>query len=78
LRTTSLAPSRAGGRAPWPIPKKTAALRTLDEVELVEAKLDAPAQLRAAMDGVDVVFHAAAEYAYIFDDGPRPYFWRLA
>jgi dihydroflavonol-4-reductase len=42
---------------------KTAALRALGAVELVEAELDRPAQLRAAMEGIDTLFHAAAVYS---------------
>lgn len=43
---------------------KTSRLRTMPEVEVVEAQLEQPKQLRAAMDGIEVVFHAAAVYAY--------------
>lgn len=46
-------------------PGKTGRLKALGEVELVEAELDRPEQLRAAMDGVDVLFHAAAVYVYV-------------
>ncbi|MBX3646047.1 MAG: NAD-dependent epimerase/dehydratase family protein [Rhodocyclaceae bacterium] len=42
---------------------KTTPLRQLGAVELVEAELDRPDQLRAAMEGVDVLFHAAAVYS---------------
>lgn len=42
---------------------KTAPLRQLGAVELVEAELDRPAQLRAAMEGIEVLFHAAAVYS---------------
>ncbi len=42
---------------------KTAPLRKLGAVELVEAELDRPEQLRAAMEGVEVLFHAAAVYS---------------
>ncbi len=42
---------------------KTAPLRQLGAVELVEAELDRPEQLRAAMEGVEVLFHAAALYS---------------
>ena len=48
-------------------PARTAHLQALDGVELVEAELGRPAQLRAAMEGVDVLFHAAAVYAYIVE-----------
>lgn len=44
-------------------PAKTAALKQLGAVELVEAELDRPAQLRAAMEGIEVLFHAAAVYS---------------
>jgi len=47
---------------------KTAPLKALGPVELVEAVLERPDQMRAAMEGIDVLFHAAAVYAY-FDDG---------
>lgn len=46
-------------------PQRTARLRALGDVELVEAKLERPDQLRAAMDGIDCLFHAAATYAYV-------------
>lgn len=39
--------------------------RALGDVEVVEAKLDRPDQLRAAMEGIDCAFHAAATYAYV-------------
>lgn len=42
---------------------KTAPLRQLGAVELVEAEMDRPDQLRAAMEGIDVLFHAAAMYS---------------
>lgn len=45
--------------------RKTVRLKALARVELVEAELGRPDQLRAAMDGVDVVFHAAAVYDYV-------------
>ncbi len=32
---------------------------------MVEAELARPDQLRAAMEGVDTLFHAAAVYAYM-------------
>ena len=44
---------------------KTAPLRALGPVELVEATLEQPEQLRAAMEGIEVLFHAAAIYAYL-------------
>jgi dihydroflavonol-4-reductase len=43
-------------------PARTAHLTALGPVELVEADLDKPASLRAAMDGIDAVFHTAAVY----------------
>jgi dihydroflavonol-4-reductase len=46
-------------------PAKTARLKALGGVELVEAELRRPDQLRAAMDGIDVAFHAAAVYDYV-------------
>lgn len=42
---------------------KTAPLKQLGAVELVEAEMDRPDQLRAAMEGTDVLFHAAAVYS---------------
>lgn len=42
---------------------KTAPLRALGPVELVEAALDQPLHLRAAVDGVDTLFHVAAVYS---------------
>lgn len=48
-------------------PAKTKRLAALGGVELAEAELTRPEQLRAAMDGVDVLFHAAAVYAYVAD-----------
>jgi dihydroflavonol-4-reductase len=47
--------------------EKSAALRRLG-VELVEADLSRPEQLRAAMEGIEVVCHAAAVYSY-FEPG---------
>ena len=46
-------------------PSRCARLRALGEVELVEAKLERPDQLRTAMRGIDWLFHAAATYAYV-------------
>lgn len=46
-------------------PQRVGPLQALDGVEPVEAELGRPDQLRAAMDGVDVLFHAAAVYAYV-------------
>jgi len=40
-------------------------LKALGNVEVVEAALDNPHQLRAAMEGIDVLFHTAAIYAYV-------------
>jgi len=39
-------------------------LKSLGDVEIVEANLDRPDQLRAAMEGVDILFHVAAVYSY--------------
>lgn len=44
---------------------KCAALRALGGVELVDADLGKPAQLRAAMDGIDTLFHVAAVYSTV-------------
>ncbi|HEY0877623.1 MAG TPA: NAD-dependent epimerase/dehydratase family protein [Zeimonas sp.] len=44
---------------------RTARLRALGDVELVEAKLERPEQLRAAMEGIECLFHAAATYVYV-------------
>lgn len=43
-------------------PAKTAPLRGLGGIELVEADVADAAQMRAAVDGVDVLFHVAATY----------------
>lgn len=43
-------------------PSRTAHLRALGPIELVEADLENPASLRTAMDGMDAVFHTAAVY----------------
>lgn len=43
---------------------KTTRLKALGDIALVEAALHRPEQLRAAMAGVDVLFHTAAVYAY--------------
>lgn len=40
-------------------------LKALGNVEVVEAELDNPDQLRAAMEGIEILFHAAAIYAYV-------------
>jgi dihydroflavonol-4-reductase len=45
--------------------RKTAPLRALGNVELVEADLYKPTQVRAALEGIDVLFHLAAVYAYV-------------
>lgn len=39
-------------------------LESLGDVEIVEASLDRPDQLTAAMEGIDILFHAAAVYSY--------------
>src|SRR5690606_28630836 len=44
---------------------RTTRLRRLGDVELVEAKLERPDQLRAAMEGVECLFHAAATYVWV-------------
>jgi dihydroflavonol-4-reductase len=44
---------------------KCAPLIALGGVELVEAELSRPEQLRAAMEGVDLLFHTAAVYAIV-------------
>ncbi|MPY89711.1 MAG: NAD-dependent epimerase/dehydratase family protein [Luteitalea sp.] len=46
-------------------PKKTRHLAAMDGLELVEADLYRPDQLRAACDGTDILFHVAAVYAYV-------------
>lgn len=40
-------------------------LKALGNVEVVEAELDSSDQLRATMEGVDILFHTAAVYAYV-------------
>jgi dihydroflavonol-4-reductase len=47
-------------------PEKTKSIAS-SGVELVEADLDRPKSVRAAMEGIDVVCHAAAVYAIIAD-----------
>lgn len=42
---------------------KIAPLRALGDVEIVAARLDQPKALRAAMEGIETVFHAAAVYS---------------
>ncbi len=39
-------------------------LQSLGDVEIVEASLDRRDQLRAAMEGIDILFHLAAVYSY--------------
>jgi len=39
-------------------------LQSLGDVEIVEASLERPVQLTAAMEGIDILFHAAAVYSY--------------
>ena len=39
-------------------------LKSLGDVEIVEASLDRPDQLSAAMEGIDILFHVAAVYSY--------------
>jgi len=43
---------------------KVKRLESLGNIEVVEAELDKPDQLRKAMEGVDVLYHAAAIYKY--------------
>lgn len=43
-------------------PARTEHLKRLGDIELVEADLDRPETLRAAMEGQDAVFHTAAVY----------------
>ncbi|MGH2393419.1 MAG: NAD-dependent epimerase/dehydratase family protein, partial [Candidatus Limnocylindria bacterium] len=43
---------------------KTARLKSLGDVEVVEAELSRPDQLRAAMEGVELLYHTAAVYSY--------------
>jgi dihydroflavonol-4-reductase len=40
-------------------------LKAIGDVEIVEAELDSPDQLRAAVEGIDILFHTAAIYAYV-------------
>jgi dihydroflavonol-4-reductase len=40
-------------------------LKAIGDVEVVEAELDNSDQLRAAMEGIDILFHTAAIYAYV-------------
>lgn len=44
---------------------KSAPLKALGGVELVEAELSRPDQLRGAMEGVDLLFHTAAVYSIV-------------
>ncbi len=39
-------------------------LKSLGDVEIMEASLDQPDQLRSAMEGIDLLFHLAAVYSY--------------
>ena len=48
---------------------KTASVRALGNVELVEVDVFRPDQFRSAMDGIDVLFHLAASYAYVIERG---------
>jgi dihydroflavonol-4-reductase len=48
-------------------PSKTFRLRDLGAIELAEVDLFRPAQLRDALEGIDVLFHLAAVYAYVVD-----------
>jgi dihydroflavonol-4-reductase len=49
--------------------EKWARLRALGDVELVEVDLYKPEQLRAALNGIDVLFHLAAVYSYVVERG---------
>ena len=40
-------------------------LKSLGDVEVVEAELESPDQLKAAMERVDILFHTAAIYDYV-------------
>jgi dihydroflavonol-4-reductase len=44
---------------------KVEPLRALGPVEVVEVDVCKPAQLRAALEGIDLLFHLAAVYAYV-------------
>ena len=44
--------------------KNVQRLKSLGDVKIVEARLDRPDLLTAAMEGIDVLFHAAAVYSY--------------
>jgi dihydroflavonol-4-reductase len=48
---------------------KTAAIKQIQNVEVVEANLDRPDQLRTAMEEIDVLFHVAAVFAYFPERG---------
>lgn len=48
---------------------KTVRLRTLASLELVELDICRPDQWRDALNGVDVLFHLAAVYAYVVERG---------
>jgi dihydroflavonol-4-reductase len=48
---------------------KTAPLRALGPVEVVEVDLYRPEQLRAALSGIDLFFHLAAVYSYVIRRG---------
>jgi dihydroflavonol-4-reductase len=39
-------------------------LKSLGDVEIVEASLDRSDQLTVAMEGIDILFHVAAVYSY--------------
>jgi len=44
--------------------QKVQRLKSLGDVDIVEADLNRPNQLEAAMEGIDLLFHAAAVYSY--------------
>ncbi|MCD4720712.1 MAG: NAD-dependent epimerase/dehydratase family protein [Desulfobacula sp.] len=44
--------------------RKVQRLKSLGDIDLVEADLNRPDQLEAAMEGIDLLFHTAAVYSY--------------
>lgn len=44
--------------------RKVQRLKSLGDIDLVEADLNRPKQLEAAMEGIDLLFHTAAVYSY--------------
>jgi dihydroflavonol-4-reductase len=49
--------------------EKVGRLKALEGLELVEVDLYRPEQLRAALEGVELLFHVAAVYAYVLSPG---------